>query len=122
MPNDASTTRYRPGRDKLPDRTDWARLRTMSEEEVEAAALSDPDNLPLAPDALARGTAGIGVRTLRERLGLTQVEFSSIYRIPVATLRAWETGRLRPDAPARTLLSAIAREPDTMRRLLTPAA
>ena len=35
--------RYRPGIDPKPvGRTDWDRLRKMTEEEIEAAALSDP--------------------------------------------------------------------------------
>ena len=36
-------------REKLPedDQTDWERLRSRSEEEIDDAARSDPDNLPL---------------------------------------------------------------------------
>jgi len=36
-----------------PSRTDWERLRAMSDEEVEANALSDPDNPPATPEQLA---------------------------------------------------------------------
>ena len=35
--------RYRPGRDPKPEsRTDWDRLKRMSDEEIERAALDDP--------------------------------------------------------------------------------
>ena len=34
--------------------TDWKRLEAMTEEDIEAAAMSDPDNLPLTDDELAK--------------------------------------------------------------------
>jgi hypothetical protein len=34
--------------------TDWARLKAMTEEEIEANALADPDNPPMTPEELAR--------------------------------------------------------------------
>jgi hypothetical protein len=40
--------------DLPPSRTDWERLRTMTEEEIEANARSDPDNPPWTDDELAR--------------------------------------------------------------------
>ena len=42
-------------RAELPEgRTDWERLRNMTEEEIEANALSDPDNPPMTEEELAR--------------------------------------------------------------------
>jgi putative transcriptional regulator len=42
-------------RDNLPaDRTDWARVRAMTDEQVTGAARSDPDAQPLTPEQLAR--------------------------------------------------------------------
>lgn len=35
------------------DRTDWERVLNMTEEEIEANALSDPDNPPLTDEELA---------------------------------------------------------------------
>jgi putative transcriptional regulator len=37
-----------------PDRTDWAALDAMTDEDVNAAALADPDNPPLTPQRQAR--------------------------------------------------------------------
>jgi len=34
------------------DKTDWDRLRTMTNEEVTAAAMADPDARPMAPEQL----------------------------------------------------------------------
>jgi putative transcriptional regulator len=40
-------------RDRLPpDQTDWARVKAMTDEEVIAAAMSDPDAKPLTPEQL----------------------------------------------------------------------
>jgi putative transcriptional regulator len=45
----------RHSRDNLPpDQTDWARVAAMTDEEVTAAAASDPDAQPLTPEQLAR--------------------------------------------------------------------
>jgi putative transcriptional regulator len=41
---------------------------------------------------------------------------------PVTTLRDWEQHRSTPDAPARTLLLAIERDPQVMRRRLAETA
>lgn len=39
---------------KAEDLTDLKRLNSMSESEIEANALSDPDNQPLSPDSLKK--------------------------------------------------------------------
>ena len=53
---------------------------------------------------------------------MTQAEFAEAFGLPISTLRDWEQRRSTPDAPARALLRAIEREPETMRRLLARAA
>ena len=98
--------------------TDWDRLESMTDEEAEAAALADPDAQPLSPEQLAAMRRVSRVKVLRQRLGMTQVEFARAFHLPVNTLRDWEQHRSRPDAPARALLLAIERDPQTMRRLL----
>ncbi|MEM8720377.1 MAG: hypothetical protein AAGE84_13915 [Cyanobacteria bacterium P01_G01_bin.39] len=39
---------------KLEDLTDFERLNAMSEAEIEANALSDPDNQPLTPNSIKK--------------------------------------------------------------------
>lgn len=102
--------------------TDWARVNSMTDEEVLAAARSDPDAQPLTSEELARMQRISPVKALRQRLGMTQVEFAEAFHLPVSTLRDWEQRRSTPDAPARALLQAIELEPETMRRLLGRAA
>jgi len=117
--SESNTVRYRPGRDRKPeDRTDWARLRTMMDEEVEAAAAADPDNPPLTDEQLARAVFGRRVRLLRDRLDLSQADFAGRFRIPVASLRDWEQGRRLPDAATRAYLTVIEREPEAVLRAL----
>ena len=109
--------------DSLPvDRTDWERLRARTDDEVSAAALADPDAQPLSPDQMAAMETVPNLKRLRERLNLTQEQFARAYCLPVGTVREWEQRRRFPDAPARALLRAIEREPETLRRLLSRAA
>lgn len=106
----------------LRDRTDWERLRRMTDEEVEAAARSDPDNPPRTKAELAKMRRVPGVKTLRRALGLTQEEFAQRFHIPLGTLRDWEQGRSEPDQPARAYLRVIARDPKGVMKALQPAA
>lgn len=98
--------------------TDWARLEAMSDEDVEAAALADPDAQPLTPERLAKMRRVPRAKTIRRALGLSQEEFALRYHIPVGMLRDWEQGTTEPDAPAQTYLAVIAREPEVVRRAL----
>jgi putative transcriptional regulator len=102
--------------------TDWVGLGAMTDEEVLEAARSDPDAQPLRPEELAKMRRVSRVKVLRQRLGMTQVQFADAFGLPVSTLRDWEQCRSTPDAPARALLRAIELEPETMRRLLARAA
>jgi len=100
------------------EKTDWERLRAMTDEEVTAAALADPDAQPLTDAKLARMKRVPLAKTLRRALGLTQEEFAARYRIPVGTLRDWEQGRSEPDQPARAYLTVIANDPEGVSRAL----
>jgi putative transcriptional regulator len=118
------TTRVtlKPGEAPPSGKTDWARLDVMTDDEVTAAALSDPDAQPLSPEALAKMRRVSRVKVLRQRLGMTQAEFAEAFHLPITTLRDWEQRRSTPDAPARALLLAIERDPEVMRRLLADHA
>jgi putative transcriptional regulator len=102
----------------LADKTDWARLRAMTDEEVTAAAMSDPDARPMTPGQLRATRRVPRTRTLRRALALTQEEFAARYHIPLGTLRDWEQGRCEPDQPARAYLTVIAHDPEGVKRAL----
>ena len=93
-------------------------IRHMTDDEIIAAALADPDTQPLPQAQLDNMRHVPRARRLRRELGLSQEEFAARYHIPVGTLRDWEQGRFEPDAAARAYLSVIAREPEIVRRAL----
>ena len=102
----------------IESRTDWARLDAMTEEEIEANALSDPDNPPISDEELKRFRRVPNPQRIRVDLNLTQEEFSEQFQIPLGTLRDWEQGKKWPDSAARVLLRVIEKEPDAVRRAL----
>lgn len=102
----------------LPGKSDWARVNAMTEEEIHAAALSDPDAQPLTEADLKRMKRVPRSKTLRRALDLTQEEFAARYHIPIGTLRDWEQGRCEPDQTAKAYLHVIASDPEGISRLL----
>lgn len=78
-------------------KTDWARVRALSEEDALKAASADPDNPPLTREELARLKRSPDVRAIRAGLGLTQDEFARVFQLSLATVRDWEQGRYQPD-------------------------
>jgi putative transcriptional regulator len=102
----------------LKDKADWARVRAMTDEEVMAAAMSDPDAQPMTPEQLRTARRVPRTKTLRRALALTQEEFAARYHIPLGTLRDWEQGRCEPDQPARAYLAVIAHDPEGVMRAL----
>lgn len=98
--------------------SDWARVDAMTDEEITAAAMSDPDAQPLADETAKSRKRVPQARVIRRALHLTQEEFAARYHIPVGTLRDWEQGRVQPDQPARAYLRAIAGNPEAVLRAL----
>lgn len=91
----------------------------MTDEEVTAAALSDPDAQPMSDEQLQRARRAPRAKTLRRALSLTQEEFATRYHIPLGTLRDWEQGRCEPDQPSRAYLTVIAHDPEGVQRALS---
>ena len=113
---------HNPGDPPIKTNTDWAAVAALTDEQIEAAVRDDPDAAPIGFFDLPGFIHIPNVKRLRERLNLTQEAFAATYRIPIGTLRDWEQGRKRPDAPARAYLTVIARNPDAVARLLGEAA
>jgi putative transcriptional regulator len=102
----------------LEDDTDWTRLRAMTDDEVMAAALSDPDAQPLTEEQLRSAHRVPRAKIIRRAIGLTQEEFAARFHIPIGTLRDWEQGRTTPDQPARAYLTVIAHDPEGVKLAL----
>jgi putative transcriptional regulator len=64
-----------------------------------------PNDLRVTPRLIADAKA------IRERLGMSQREFSQAYGIPLDTLQNWEQRRTAPDRTASAYLWAIAELP-----------
>lgn len=65
-----------------------------------------------------RVAAPLDVRAIREATQKTQAEFAAAFHIPIGTVRDWEQRRRQPDAPARVLLSLIAKEPSAVEKMV----
>lgn len=113
---------YEPGEPSRDSETDWDAVRALTDEQIRAAAADDPDAAPIPVHATPGLSPVVNPKRLRDRLGLTQEEFAARYRIPVGTLRDWEQGRKRPDAPARAYLAVIDRDPHAVANLLGEVA
>jgi putative transcriptional regulator len=95
-----------------------ARLDALTDAEITAAALSDPDNPPWTPEEMARIAMARRIQAIRRRIGLSQAQFAAEYRINVGRLRDLEQGRTRPDSAMLAYLTVIEREPDLVKRAL----
>jgi putative transcriptional regulator len=109
--NDADTT-------TKTEKHDWTRFDAMTDAEVHAAAMKDPDARPMTDEEFARAKRVPRAKTLRRALGLTQEEFAARFHIPLGTLRDWEQGRSEPDQPARAYLKVIAVDAQAVQRAL----
>jgi putative transcriptional regulator len=62
--------------------------------------------------------AEIDVKTIREKVDMSQEEFARQFGFSKRALQHWEQGLRVPTGPARAFLTMIAREPDAVRRAL----
>jgi putative transcriptional regulator len=64
----------------------------------------------------------VDVKAIRNKLGMTQARFSNTFGFSLDAINHWEGGRRTPEAPARTLLTVIDRNPTAVLTALEPAA
>src|SRR5271168_5067419 len=64
----------------------------------------------------------VDVKAIRNRLGMTQARFSDTFGFSLDAIKHWEGGRRTPEAPARTLLTVIDKNPAAVLKALSPAA
>jgi putative transcriptional regulator len=60
----------------------------------------------------------LDVGKVRGKVGLSQDDFARAFGVSVGTLRNWEQKRVRPDGPARVLLTVIDRDPVSVLKAL----
>lgn len=93
----------------------------MTDAEVHAAAMADPDARPMTDAEWNAARKVPRTKTLRRALGMTQEEFATRFQIPLGTLRDWEQGKAEPDQSARAYLRAIAGDAAAVQRALQAA-
>jgi putative transcriptional regulator len=92
-----------------------ARLDAMTDAQITAAAMSDPDNPPLTEAELAQVSMQRLVFKARQRTGLNQAQFAKRYRITLGRLRDMEQGRQKAgDTALAAYLQVIAHDPDAV--------
>lgn len=64
----------------------------------------------------------VDVKKVREKTGLTQIQFAATFGISLGTLRHWERGDRKPHGPALVLLNAANNSPADLLRILTVKA
>jgi putative transcriptional regulator len=99
---------------------DWSAVDALTDEEILARAMADPDAQPITEENFKKMRPVPRTITMRRALKLSQEEFAARFHIPAGTLRDWEQGRCEPDAAARAYLRVIAREPEMVARALEP--
>lgn len=62
--------------------------------------------------------SAVDVKGLRERLGLTQKQFSGMIGVSIKTMQNWEQGRREPEGPAKALLRVVEKEPQAVMNAL----
>jgi len=93
---------------RVKPRIDRAKIDATSEADIRRHMIEDGQD-PSSP--LTGFAPVIPPQMLRKHLGMTQAAFARALRIPLATLRNWEQGRVSPDPAARSLLTIVARNP-----------
>jgi putative transcriptional regulator len=64
----------------------------------------------------------VDVKSIRNKLRMTQARFSDVFGFSLDAIKHWEGGRRTPEAPARTLLTVIDKNPAAVLTALQSAA
>jgi putative transcriptional regulator len=108
---------------KMKSKTNWTKVKKMTEEEIIAAAKEDPDALPLTANELQQFTRvssreEVDVKAMRQKLHLSQKKFANYFGVSVRTIQEWEQHRCYPSATARNFMKVIAQAPEIVRKAL----
>ena len=103
------------------------RLDSLTDEEIRAAALSDPDAQPWTEEQLQRAVdqrtrrfaAAALVRRARFNSGLSQAAFAERFQIDPTRLQDWEQARQIPDSATLAYLRVIEHDPELVEKVLS---
>jgi putative transcriptional regulator len=108
---------------KNKSKTNWSKVKGLTEKQVISAAKSDPDAQPLTITQLKKfkrvnSPKEIDVKSVRHKLHLSQKEFASYFGVSVRTIQEWEQHRRSPTATARNFLKVIEQAPKIVQKAL----
>lgn len=92
-------------------RIDEARVDATTEEDIARHIAED--------EAEAMQDAARYARRVRNRLGLSQAEFSRRINVSLETVRNWEQGKRSPSGAAQALLKVLDKAPETALAVLS---
>jgi putative transcriptional regulator len=109
---------------KKQGKTNWKKVRALSESKVISNAQSDSDAPPLSPLFLKKfkrvtPVQKINVKKIRNKLHLSQSEFADYFGVSTRTIQEWEQERRTPTGTARNFLKVIEQEPEAVLRALS---
>lgn len=100
---------------------DQTRLARLTDDEITAAARSDPDNPPLTDEELAGFRKPALAKRVRHKLRMGRETFSASYGIPLDVLSGWERREVEPTVAEVAYLQLIEREPEIAKLVPEPA-
>lgn len=108
---------------KQAGKTNWDAVNLLTEENINAAAITDLDAPPLTNDQLKQfkrvnPTKEADVKLIRQKLHLSQEEFANYFGVSVRTIQEWEQHRRTPNTTTRNFLKVIDLEPRAVLRAL----
>lgn len=108
---------------KVRGKTNWSKIKSMTEKQITSAAKSDPDAKPLTRTQLKKfkrvnPPKEIDVKAIREKLHVSQKEFASYFGVSARTIQEWEQHRRTPTTVARNFLKVIDKAPKAVLKAL----
>ena len=108
---------------KVRGKTNWSKVKSMTEKQIISAAKSDPDARPLTRTQLKKfkrvnPPKEIDVQAIREKLHVSQKEFASYFGLSARTIQEWEQHRRTPTTVARNFLKVIDKAPKAVLKAL----
>jgi len=89
----------------------------------QAIAWANGEDVPVRVTMVSvERTPMVDVRSIRQKLGLSQSQFAARFGFTSATVKNWEQGRTQPDGPARILLAVIAHHPEAVEDAIRKAS
>ena len=109
----------------MKSQTNWAKIDAMTDEELTAAALSDPDIQPWTDADFKKcklvyvyTPKTVDVKMIRTKLKLSQEQFARYFGVSIRTIQEWEQYRRTPTATARNFLKVIEKAPLVVQKAL----